>query len=138
MVCRAGFSGPARIRRNANRSAEPYDGEPAFDNHTTDHALGHLPVFRHLLDGQKSLAYRGVIAGLTVVVALPLHSEPFRSFTRLQCPRRSLTRWTSFAVGVFEVRGVGHGATADAGLPQNAILAFMHNIKSCLLDVLYH
>jgi hypothetical protein len=38
LVTRGGSS-PARIRRDANCSTEPYDGEPAVSNHAADHAL---------------------------------------------------------------------------------------------------
>jgi hypothetical protein len=43
---------PALAGRDAHRSAEPYDVEPAVSDHAADHALGHLPVLGHLMDGQ--------------------------------------------------------------------------------------
>jgi hypothetical protein len=40
-----------RFRRDANRSPEVHDGEPAVRNHAAHRALGYLPVLGHLTNG---------------------------------------------------------------------------------------
>jgi hypothetical protein len=55
------FKGWPRFFRDANCSAEPYDGEPAVCDHAAHHALGNLPKLDRAARENMTLAEQDVV-----------------------------------------------------------------------------